>query len=121
MKQLKIANAYNATEEIIQSNSLSINAKWVLYNLRKELSSCFEFYFDESRELFSKYETVTNGKTIKFNTPEEATEYKLKQDEIDNFEIEFKTEKQQLKLSDIPNITVQQIELLDDFIEFLPE
>lgn len=121
MKQIKIAEAYNATENITKENDLSVQAKWVLYKLRKDLSSCYEFYVNESRELFSKYKTVVGKESIKFNNVEEAKDYKKKQDEIDNLEVEIVAEKQQLKLSDIPNITVQQIELLDDFIEFLPE
>ena len=121
IKQIEVANIFNATEEITRNNNLSINAKWILYKLRKEISSNYEFYVNESRSLFERYETKVEGNTIRFYTDEEALEYKTKQDEIDNFEIEFKTEKQQLTLSDIPNITVQQIELLDDFIEFLPE
>lgn len=121
MIQLKIIQAYDATQEIIQKNDLSINAKWALFKLRKELISTYEFYVNESKELFSKYKTTVKDKTIIFESPEFATEYQTKQDEIDNFEVEISISSYKLKLSDIPNITVSQIELLDGFIEFVPE
>jgi len=121
MKQIKIIQAYSITEELSKEDNLTINAKWVLYKLRKELSSHYEFYMNESRELFNKYETSVDGNIISFKSAEEAKEYKTKQAEIDDFEVEFSAEKQELKLSDIPCITVQQIELLDEFIEFKPE
>ena len=121
MIQLKIVNAYEATQQLIKENNLSINAKWELFKLRKELLSTYEFYISESKELFDKYETVVNGTAITFETPELATEYQTKQNEIDNFDVEISLSKHKLKLSDIPNISVSQIELLDGFIEFIPE
>ena len=121
MKQIKLIQAYTTTDEISKNDNLTISAKWVLYKLRKELASHYEFYINESRELFNKYETTADKDLITFKSAAEAKEYQTKQAEIDNFEVEFSAEKQQLKLSDIPNITVQQIELLDEFIEFSPE
>lgn len=121
MKQLKIIQAYNVTEQLTKDDTLTITAKWVLYKLRKELTSHYEFYVEESRKLFSNYETTVDGDNITFKTAELAKEYQTKQEEIDNFEVELNSEKQTIKLSDIPNITVQQIELLDEFIEFIPE
>ena len=120
MKQIKVINAYAVTEELSKSDNLSIQAKWVLYRLRKDLLPHYDFYIQESRALFNRYETTNKGDFITFKSPELAAEYKESQQEIDDFEVEFNN-KQTLKLSDIPNITVQQIELLDDFIEFLPE
>lgn len=121
MKQINLVQAYKTTDEISKSDNLSINAKWVLYKLRKELASHYEFYVNESKDLFNKYETSFDGDMILFKSIEEGKDYKIKQAEIDNFEVEFSAEKQKVKLSDIPNITVQQMEELDDFIEFTPE
>lgn len=120
MKQIKLINAYSITEELSKDDKLSMQAKWVLYKLRKDLLPHCEFYIQESRTLFNKYETKNEGDRIAFESPELADEYQKAQKEIDNLEVEFNN-KQILKLSDIPNITVQQIEVLDDFIEFLPE
>lgn len=121
MKQLKIVKAYDTTEDLAKDENLSIEAKWVLYKLRKELLPHREFYFIESKKLLDQYETEIDGTTITFKTPELAQEYQEKQNEIDNFEVDAKYSKQPLKMSDIPNITIPQIEQLDEFILFKPE
>ena len=121
MKQIKIVQAYNTTEELSKNENLSVNAKWVLYKLRKDLHSHYDFYISESRNLFNQYETTTDENTITFKSAEEAKEYTSKQAEIDELEVELESQKNSLRLSDVPNITVQQIEILEDFVEFIPE
>ncbi len=121
MIQLKIYKAYEETQILIKENNLSINAKWQLFKLRKELLPYYEFYASESQQLISKYKTTIKGNLIEFESPELAQEYQSKQEEIDKFDVEISLSEHQLKLSDIPNITVEQIELLDGFIEFIPE
>lgn len=121
MRQINIANAYMTTEELSKGNDLTIAGKWALYKLRKELSSYFEFYMGESQKLFANYETISEGNLVHFKSHELAVEYKTKQDEIDNLDVEVNIEKQKCKLSDIPSIKVQDMEILDKFIEFLPE
>lgn len=120
MRQYKVVRAYDITEELSKDENLSIAAKWVLYKLRKELAHYRDFYYEESKKLFDHYDTEVNGDTITFKSPELAREYQIKQNEIDSFEIEPRYAKQPLKLSDVPNITIQQIEELDDFILFEP-
>lgn len=121
MIQLKIVNAYEATQSLVKNDKLSINAKWELFNLRKELLTTYEFYVSESKKLISGYKTEIDGTSIVFESPELAQEYKAKQDEMDNFDVQIPIGSHKLKLSDIPDITVLQIEVLDGFIEFIPE
>ena len=120
MKQIDAANAYFVTDKLIQQKNLSIQGKWILYTLRKELNPAYEFYKKESRDLFNQYDTTADGNVINFKSPELAADYKKKQEDIDNLEID-NLEKKTLKLSDIPDITVEEIELLEKFIEFTPE
>lgn len=120
MKQIKIINAYSTINDISQ-NGLTLKGKWVLYQVRISLASQYDFYLEESQKLFDSYKTISDGTTIKFETVELANEYKAKQAEIDNFDVDMMLEKQECKLSDIPNITVTQMEALQDFIEFIPE
>ena len=121
MKQIKIAQAYNVTEGLSKDQNLSIDAKWVLYKLRKDLYSYYEFYLTESQNLFSEYETTTEGSSITFKSAKEANEYTERQAKIDEFEVETEFQRKELKLSDIPNISIQQIEALEGFIDFKPE
>ena len=92
-----------------------------MYKLKKDLTPHFEFYIEESQKLFREYKTVQNGTRIRFETPELAKDYNDKQLKIDEFEVQTNINKQSVKLSDIPDITIQQIEALEDFIEFDPE
>lgn len=123
MKQINIVNAYIATDKLSKEDNLTINGKWVLYKLRKDLSTHYDFYVQQSRELFEEYKEYYNEDTdaFDFESAEDAKKFKEKQNAIDDFEVEYTAEKPTVKLSDIPNITVQYIEVLDEFIEFIPE
>lgn len=121
MKQIKIVDIYNATEDLSKANGLSINAKWVLFRLRKDLKVHYDFYVEESRKLLNKCDGKIDGTSILFASEENAKEYQVKQSEIDNLDVKYKVEKQSLKLSEVPSITVAQMETLGEFIEFVPE
>lgn len=123
MKQINIVNAYIATDKLSKADNLTINGKWVLYKLRKDLSTHYDFYVQQSRELFEEYKEYYNESTdvFDFESAEDAKKFKEKQKIIDDFEVEYAAKKPTVKLSDIPDITVQYIEVLDEFIEFIPE
>ena len=123
MKQVDFVNAYTITNKLSQSEKLTISGKWALYKLRKDLLPHYEFYVEESRKLFNEYESYYNpdNDAFDFESMDDAKVFKTKQDAIDDFEVEFSAEKPRVKLSDIPDITVPQIEKLDNFIEFIPE
>jgi len=121
MKQINIVNAYSITEQLAQANNLTIQGKWALYKTRKDLLSHYEFYMEESKKLFNSYETTRTEDSIQFKSQKLAEEYQKKQAEIDNLDVDVKIEKQNCKLSDIPDISVPQIEMLEQFIEFTPE
>jgi len=117
----KIIIAYETTQDLVKDSGLSINAKWSLFKLRKKLYPHYEFHVTESRNLFLSYKTEVDGNTVTFESVDLANEYQKKQDEIDNFEIDEDIEKIKLKLSDIPGITIPQMEQLEEFVEFSPE
>ena len=121
MKQINIVNAYIVTNNLIQKDTIPIQGKWILFKLRKDLLSYYEFYIEESKKLLNQYEVTQEESTLKFTNKEFANEYVQKQNKIDNLEVEINIEKQKCKLSDIPEITVLQMEALDSFIEFMPE
>lgn len=121
MKLSKINNAFSATEEITKQNDLTIKVKWTIFNIRKQLSSHVDFYGEEIRKLLDEYKPTVEGTILRFEKKEQAAEFSEKRDKIDNFEVEITIEKASLNLSDIPNITVQQMEQLEDFITFNPE
>lgn len=123
MKQAKIMNVYSITEKLSSTEGLTPNGKWVLYITRKALTPHYEFQLTEVKKLFEKYEAEQDREkgTFNFKTPEDAQSFKEEYDELDNLDVELDLNMQHAKLSDIPAITVQQIEALEEFIEFTPE
>ena len=123
MEQYKIVNAYAITDSLSNSKDLTIAAKWALYSLRKDLSPHNSFYTEESRKLIEKYNGcyITEANTIRFEDNEKATEFRKEYNALDNFDVDLDIKKYTLKLSDIPDITIKQIETLENFIEFIPE
>ena len=121
MKLSKINDAYNATEEITKQNDLSIIVKWAIFNIRKQMAAHVDFYNDEIKKLLDEYKPTVEGNLLHFEKEEQAKEFSEKRNKIDDFEVEINNEKPIIKLSDIPDITVQQMEQLEDFITFNPE
>ena len=121
MKQSRIINAYSITEALSSSESLTTMGKWVLYSVRKTLSPHYEFQMEENKKLIEKYNGKVSENTIQFETPEDATAFQKEFNEIEELEIDMDFKKQEVKLSDIPDITIKQMEALEDFIEFIPE
>ena len=121
MKQIKILQVYNVTEELSANDNLSINAKWLLYKLRKDLIPHREFYIEEVNNLLSKFKVTVDGDKITFESEEKVKEYQSEQQKIDDYDIDLKIEKKPIKLSEIPNISIKQIEQLEEFFEFEPE
>lgn len=120
MKQFIINKIYNETEELTKQD-LTIQGKWIIYKIRKTLLPHIEFYQGEVQKLLDEYKPEYENENLKFKTPEIAQEFLNKEQEVENFEVEVQNTKESLKLSDIPGISIQQMELLEDFIEFVPE
>ena len=120
MKLSKINDAYNTTEEITKNN-LPIIVKWAIFNIRKQMASHVDFYNEEIKKLLDEYKPTVEGNLLHFESEELAAEFAEKRNKIDNFEVEVNGEKPIIKLSDIPDITVQQMEQLENFITFNPE
>lgn len=120
MKQIDIINAYSVTETLSDDPSLTIKGKWVLYQVRKELTPHYEFQVQENKRLLEQYNGQYDANTnkINFETAELAQDFQREHNDLDNLEIELNVIKPSLSLKDIPNITVHQIETLEDFIEF---
>lgn len=121
MKQSKINIAFSATEELIKQSDLSISGKWILFKVRKELSVHMDFFKDEMNKLLEEFHPSFENNMLKFESADKRIEFEKRQKELENFEIKTVFTKETLKLSDIPGITVPQMEMLQDFIEFNPE
>lgn len=121
MKQITINAAYTATEELINQENLTINGKWILFKIRKELTPHMDFFKEEMNKLVEEFNPTFEDNLLKFETPQKRMEFEQRQRELENFEVEMNFSKETLKLSDVPGIKVPQMEKLEDFVEFNPE
>lgn len=118
MKQSKIIQAYELTDKLGEQTNISNKGKWVLFKLRKDLLPAYEFNRERYVELYKKHNGTTDGDKIKFETPEIAQAFVDDLNELADLDTELDFSKQELSLNDIPDITVHEIEILDDFITF---
>ena len=118
MKQSKIIRAYEISDKLAEQTDLTNEGKWVLFMLRKDLSSSYEFNQQRYVEILNKYKGTVNGDKITFDSPETAQKFKKELDELSEMDTELDIKTQELSLSDIPSITVHEVEALQDFINF---
>ena len=123
MKQIKITNAYAVTDALANDPSLTLKGKWAFYSLRKALAPHYDFQVEENKRLTEKYKGTYDPSTnmINFESPEIRDEFVKEHNDLDNLEVDITFSKQKLSLTDVPKITISQIEALEDFIEFIPE
>ena len=124
MKQINVINAYSTTEKLSDNGDLPINTKWILCQTRKTLRPHYEFQVEQNKQILEKYNGQYDQATnqINFETIDQANGFQKEHDELDNLDVEVQLDiKPTLKLSEIPNITVHQMETLEAFIEFIPE
>lgn len=123
MKLAKIINVFNTTEVLAGDPNLTHAGKWVLYSVRKQLADHSEFQREELQKLFEKYPATYNAETreLTFKSTKARDAFLEESKKLDDLEIEINIVKQKAKLSDIPGITIQQMEAVEDFIDFIPE
>lgn len=97
---------------------LSTAVAYKLFKLRKALSTVVEFQSEQERNLA---EELGGGfdERGKLNLPDEAKpEYDKRHKELADSECEVECDKVKLKMSDIPVMSMDVIDALDQFIEF---
>ena len=118
MKQAKIIIAYEVSDKLAEQDNLTNEGKWTLFMLRKDLSPSYEFNQTRYVEILNKHKGIINGDSIKFETPEIAAEFAKEINDLGEMDTSLDIKKQELSFNDIPNLTVHDIEALEDFIEF---
>ena len=114
MKQYKIIQLYNATEKLAGIEGFTPNEQWQIYTLRKALRPHIEFQQEREKALAEKYTPYAdeNG-TLK---GEPFKNYAKEKAELNNLDVECEYERIALPL--LKGITFQDIEALEDIIEF---
>lgn len=96
-------------------NSLSA---YKLFRLKKALSHVVEFQSEQEYKLIDELGgTVTESGAISLDR-EGAEKYRARHKELEETECEIDTDRVELRVSDIPEISVSDIESLETFIDW---
>ena len=114
MKLFDIISAYNATNELSEIKELSPSDQWSIQKFRKDAKVQFDFYTEKIDELKTKYMEYADEK-VNLNS-EKSIEYIKEIEELENIDVDFDTEKKNIKL--VKGIGFTTIEKLDKFFEF---
>ena len=123
MKQAKIIKAYKAINKLYdQQLPLTISHK--LWMLRQKLEPTWEFQVDKEQEVIMAYSPViAQDGAVTFNTQEDSVkcreEYEKVCKEIADIDVDLGDfQKIQIKLDDKLEISIEDIEALEDFVDF---
>ena len=116
MKQLKIINAYKATEVLANNTSLSNDIQWSIYRLRKALTPHIEFYKEREQAIKDKYSMFIDDKG--YISGEEASKFQNEIQELNNMDKDIDFEPCEIQVPEGNGITALIMEQLEGFIQF---
>ena len=120
MKQYKIINAYRALNALSNNDRFSYEVLWSLYQLKKDLQPHAEFYDEALNKINQKYSQYADENGMIKGDP--FKEYSIQLSELEQMEKDVSDiDKPVLKIKDMPGISLQVVEALEDFIEFQKE
>lgn len=114
----KAADAYVALIRI-GNRVVPSGIAYKLYLLKKALTDSVEFQREQEKKLIKKYDgkPMKNGK-IAFDEEERGMAFKEEFDSMKDSEITVKTDKFTMFLDEINEISLSEIEALEDFVDF---
>lgn len=126
MKQIDIVKAYHVLEKYAQIQ-LPLKVSYAFYKVKTIIKDQVEFQNNKEREIFEKYKPKTNDDgSFKFESAEQAEEFAREFDskitEVTEMDVdlgEFK--KPRIPIDQLVDVSVEDIEALEPFIEFIEE
>ena len=124
MKQYKIIKAYKAINKLYEQK-LPLSVSHKLWMLRKALAPTWDFQVEKEQEVVMSFnpDTAPNGDAV-FKTPEDAEacrkEFEKVCSELADLDVELENFKKiTIHLDDKIEISVEDIEALEDFVDFV--
>lgn len=126
MKQKDIVKAYHTIMKH-EKDDLPLKVSYGLYRVKNIIKEQIEFQNGKEREIFMKYKPKTNDDgSFKFESAEQAEEFAKEFDskitEVTEMDVdlgEFK--KPRIPIDQLVDVSVEDIEALEPFIEFIEE
>lgn len=102
----------------ISKRPLNSFAAFKLFKLKKALEDSFEFQRQEEDKYIAEFEGVKNDNgSVNFPDAEKTKAFKQKQKELDEVEQDISIGRMMFTLKELPELSIEQIEILDTFIE----
>ena len=114
-------NALNAFSVIavMARKPMNSTAAYKLFKLKKALSEIVEFQAEQEKKLVGEHGgSITETGRVSFNDKAKEEEYTKAYRELQGLECDVPVERLTMRLVDVPEITIAEIESLDPFIEW---
>lgn len=120
MKQYKIITAYNTVEEMRKKKvEYPSTVSHALFKLKKALQDQYEFQSEEEKKILNELKPdVDEPGKFNFHSKENAELFLKKMEELGQLDVDLDYKKPTIKLTDSLPMTIDEIEVLDDFIVF---
>lgn len=126
IKQYKITRAYKKMNELTQMK-LPLTLSYKLWKLKKLLEPQIAFQSEKEQEIIAKYNPQVNGDgTLSFKNEKERNKFYQEMNEtvneISNMDIDLEDfEKVEFPMDDRIELTVDDIDDLSEFVDFVEE
>ena len=115
--QGKATRAY-LTLDRMGNRTLPANAAFRLFKVKKALQSAFEFETEEEKKYLAEFGGELKDGFVNFETPEKAKGFETKKKELDSMEIEVEVEVPTIRLEEMKEVTISELEALEGFVNF---
>lgn len=116
--QKKAINAYRTIAKLSQQPMNSFTA-YKMFKLKKALNDPFEFVSEQEKKFVDEIGGVINDEgRIVFKTVEDSEQYLKKRSELDETECDVNIKKTAFTLNELPDLSVADMESLDEFVEW---
>lgn len=126
MKQVTYVNAYNTIGRI-SNQAIPLGTGLKLFNLKRQLQAQYDFQVESENKIFDRFPPqkavqASNGKSIlSFETPEAAAEAQKLLKELEEMEVNLEIIPIMISESDGLTLTINDIDALSPFVEFVTE
>lgn len=118
MKQSQIVNAYKVLENM-SKQTMPIKTAYAIHKLRGKLKPAFDFQAERETLLIEKLNPEIKDGRLFFKTVEDAKEWNTELAGIAEIDSDIEFEKITITMSDNINLTPNDIEALDGFVDFI--
>ena len=118
MKQQQIVNAYKVIKKY-ENETLPLDVSYGLFKLKKLLQPQWDFEVEREEAIFKKYNPQNDEMgNIIFNNHEDQVHFEESIRELLNMDVEWNNEKVSIPFNHSFNVSMSDIEALDDFVTF---